>query len=250
MISSKRDIEKTTKKNKEYNSFLDHLTIKVLSISLFLSLGSLLFFSLFEDYKLMFGVIPREISGMLGVITGPWIHGDFAHWLVNSVSFSIGFIALRFFYPDLSFRILFWGYFATGIWLWVVGRPASHIGASGIVYMLFSFLFFKAFTEKDYRALVLPLLVLILFSGFFYGIIPGEVHISWEGHLMGFLAGLFLAIYFRKQKSIHWVASGTVNQDHTNEQGWEEPKEEEESKHMHHTGASIEFTVEFKENKD
>ena len=89
----------------------------------------------------------------------------------------------------------------TGFWVWIAARDAYHIGASGLVYGLISFLLFSGFLRRDAKTLAVSFAVLILYgSNMVYGLLPTNTEVSWESHLLGAVAGLFCAIYFRSQK--------------------------------------------------
>ncbi|MDP3353131.1 MAG: rhomboid family intramembrane serine protease, partial [Flavobacteriaceae bacterium] len=89
------------------------------------------------------GVYPRTLSGFKGVFFSPFIHANAQHLFNNSIPLLVLLLALGYFYRPIAFKILFFGWIGTGILTWVVARPSFHIGASGIVYMLVSFIFFS-----------------------------------------------------------------------------------------------------------
>lgn len=107
--------------------------------------------------------------------------------------------ALFYFYRPVAIKTLFWIYIMSGFWLWISGRPSFHIGASGIIYGLTAFLFFSGFFRREKKVSALSLLVIFLYGSMWWGIFPVKEGVSWEGHLWGALAGLILAIIFRKQ---------------------------------------------------
>lgn len=146
-----------------------------------------------------FGVLPRTFEGMLGVITSPFIHGDWKHVFNNSVPLLVLGTSLRYFYKDISKEVFLWSWLMSGLWLWSIGRPNFHIGASGIVYALASFLFFSGLIRKHTRLMALSFVVVFLYGSMIWGIFPIKEHISWEGHLSGALAGVILAWWFRNE---------------------------------------------------
>lgn len=101
--------------------------------------------------------------------------------------------ALFYFYRRVSWNVLLVGYIATGILTWIIGRESYHIGASGIIYMLTSFIFFKGIITRYYRLIALSLIIVFLYGGMMWYLFPIEEGISWEGHLSGFLVGMILA---------------------------------------------------------
>lgn len=145
----------------------------------------------------VFGIHPRTIEGTFGIITAPLIHGDLMHLISNSFPLILLGTGIFYFYNKIAVEVFFWIYFMTGFWVWVMARDAYHIGASGIVYGLVAFLFFSGLFRKDTRSIAIALIVIFLYGGMFYGIIPSDPRISWESHLMGSFTGIFCAFYFR-----------------------------------------------------
>ena len=87
------------------------------------------------------GVLPRKFSGLQGILFSPFIHQDFTHLFNNTYPLIILGGMLFYFYKKLGLQIFLWLFFIAGIWLWAIGRPNFHIGASGVVYALASFIF-------------------------------------------------------------------------------------------------------------
>lgn len=153
------------------------------------------------------GVRPREISGLLGIITAPFFHStyningeiDVSHILNNSIPFLLLGTMLFMYFKDLSYQIFIWLFIGTGVWLWSFGRPYNHIGASGIVYALFGFIMTSGFLRKNKNLLSLSMLTVFLYGSMIWGIFPNDPNISWEGHLSGLAIGIVLAVYFRKR---------------------------------------------------
>ena len=145
-----------------------------------------------------FGVYPLHLKGLLGIITSPFIHSDFNHLISNSVPFFILMAALIYFYRRISYRIFFQLYIFAGIFLWIFGREVWHIGASGVVYALAAFHLISGIIRNDVRLLTLSIVVVFLYGGLIWGLLPIDPTISWEGHLWGALSGVFLAFYYRK----------------------------------------------------
>lgn len=164
-----------------------------------------------------YGILPLHIEGLKGIFLSPFIHGSYDHLISNSVPFLILAFALFYFYRYLAYRILFLIYLLSGICVWFGGRESYHIGASGIVYGLASFLFFSGVLRKDANLLTIGIIVIFLYGSMFWGIFPLKPEISWESHLWGALSGLILAWYYRHQGPVRHKAS------------WEnEPDEEDE----------------------
>ena len=146
-----------------------------------------------------FGVFPRKVSGLLGVFTYPFIHSDWKHLTNNSSAILVLGTMLYYFYRPVASKTLLWVYLMSGVWLWIGGRPNFHIGASGIVYALFGFLFFSGLLRRHLKLMALSMLVVFLYGSLVWGIFPVDHQISYEGHLFGLLAGIVVAIVYRNQ---------------------------------------------------
>ncbi|MBP6680470.1 MAG: rhomboid family intramembrane serine protease [Saprospiraceae bacterium] len=145
------------------------------------------------------GVFPREVDGLPGILTGPLIHGSWEHLFSNSVSFIMLGAVLFWFYPRIALRSIIWLYLLSGFGIWISGQPFSyHIGASGIVYGMVSLVFWSGVFRRNVKSIVLALIILVMYAGFFEGIVPGKEGISWEGHLSGAIAGILLAFVYRR----------------------------------------------------
>jgi len=151
-----------------------------------------------------YGILPRQIQGLPGILLTPFLHLNFSHLIANSLSLIIlGTILIGLEKQraiTISLEIIIIGGFGT----WLIGRPdAVHIGASGLIYGMMSYLFFIGIFIRSIKTVIVSIAVFILYGGALWGIIPTDAHISWESHLCGFLAGILLArIYARKTKSL------------------------------------------------
>jgi membrane associated rhomboid family serine protease len=144
------------------------------------------------------GLLPRNLVGLLGIITSPLIHADFSHLISNTIPLIIlGWIIFSF-YPKLSYLLFVFIYLLTGLLVWIFARQVYHIGASGIVYGFVSFLFFSGIFRRDNTSIALALVITFLYGGLVWGMIPGWKGISWESHLFGAITGLLAAYMFRK----------------------------------------------------
>lgn len=155
-------------------------------------------YSYFFDVKLShFGIYPRSKNGLLGIVTGVFVHGDWKHLFNNSLPILVLGTALFHFYKNLAKKVGLYSILYSGLLLWLGGRPSFHIGASGLVYALASFLFFSGFIRKHHNLMALSMFVVFIYGGMVWGIFPSQERISWEGHLFGALNGLFWALFFK-----------------------------------------------------
>ncbi len=146
-----------------------------------------------------FGVYPRTLKGLGGIICSPFIHDSLEHLYNNTIPVAILLAALFYFYRTVSMKVLLLGLVLTGGITWIIARPSYHIGASGIIYLLASFIFFKGVFTKHYRLVALSLGVVFIYGSLLWYIFPVEDGISWEGHLGGFISGLILAFLIRAE---------------------------------------------------
>lgn len=146
-----------------------------------------------------FGIFPKTLSGLRGVLLSPFIHGSVEHLYNNTIPLAILTAALFYFYRNNALKVLFLGILASGLITWIIGRPSYHIGASGVIYLLASFIFFKGIFTKYYRLIALSLVVVFIYGSMLWYIFPIKDGISWEGHLGGFVTGLALALLVRSK---------------------------------------------------
>ena len=144
------------------------------------------------------GIYPKHIEGSIGIITAPMVHGDLDHLTSNSVPLLILATAVLYSYREIAWKVFILVYFLTGFWVWVSAREVHHIGASGIVYGLAAFLLFSGILRKDRASIAWALVVVFLYGGMVWGILPLDNGVSWESHLFGGLAGTLCAFYYRK----------------------------------------------------
>jgi membrane associated rhomboid family serine protease len=153
-----------------------------------------------------FGVLPRTLVGLRGIFLMPFIHSDTSHLFNNSIPLFVLLSSLFFFYKEVAYKVLLIGGFFAGCLTWLIARESFHIGASGIVYLLFSFVFFSGIIKKHFRLVALSLIIIFLYGSMIWYVFPVKEGVSWEGHLSGFLVGLIFAIIFRNK--------GIVKEEH------------------------------------
>lgn len=143
------------------------------------------------------GIYPLKAKGLIGIITAPLIHSDIEHLIANSIPILILGTGLFYFYNKIAYKVFFLSYFIANIWIWFGARQAYHIGASGLVYSFAAFLFFSGIIRKNVKLVAISLLVVFLYGSMIWGVLPIQPHISWESHLLGAIAGMMLAIYYK-----------------------------------------------------
>jgi membrane associated rhomboid family serine protease len=167
----------------------------------------ILLFEMISGYKLNFlGVIPGQIEGLIGVLFSPLIHAGPEHLMSNTSPLLVLGAACFYFFPQVAWRVIIMIYILSGLGVWIfegifsdAGEVAVHIGASGIVYGLAFFTFFGGVFSKDKHMLALSLLVVFIYGGMVWGLLPIQEKVSWQSHLFGALTGLVCAIIFRKK---------------------------------------------------
>jgi len=144
------------------------------------------------------GIYPRTFSGLQGVVFSPFIHSDLNHLYNNSMPLLVLLAALQFFYAKQSYAVIGYGILFSGILTWLIGRSNYHIGASGLIYVLVAFIFFKGILTRYYRLVALSLAVIIIYGGMLWYVFPKvDDTISWEGHLAGLISGFVLSFVYK-----------------------------------------------------
>ena len=140
------------------------------------------------------GIRPRNILGLQGIVFAPFLHGSWRHLISNT--FPLVILSWLIMARDRSewIAVTVLTAIASGVGTWLFGGAATvHIGASGVVFGYFGFLVARAYFERSMGSIAISLLVLALFGGMIWGILPVRVGISWEGHLFGLLGGIATA---------------------------------------------------------
>jgi membrane associated rhomboid family serine protease len=151
-----------------------------------------------RDYLQLYqyGVYPRTLSGLRGVVFSPFIHGGLRHLYNNSIAIFVLLLMLQYFYKKQVWQVIGWGILLSGLGTWLIARPSYHIGASGLIYVLVSFMFFKGIQSRHFRLVALSLVIVVLYGSMVWYMFPDtEDGISWEGHLSGFATGLLLTLF-------------------------------------------------------
>ena len=145
---------------------------------------------------------PLEAIGLPGILTMPFLHGDWEHLIANTPPLIVMIGGLFLFHNRGGWPIILYLYIISGLLTWFMGRNSTHIGASGLVYALAAFHFVSGVIKKETRQLAFALLVTFLYGGFVWAFFPTlymGTSISWEGHLSGLLTGIIIALYFRNE---------------------------------------------------
>ncbi|WP_430467566.1 rhomboid family intramembrane serine protease [Winogradskyella ouciana] len=152
------------------------------------------------DYGIKsFGIRPQKLEGLIGIFTSPFLHGDIDHLYNNSIPLLVLSLALFYFYNKIAWKVILYGILLSGFLTWIIGSSGNHIGSSGLIYVLVSFIFFKGIFAKHYRLIALSLMVIFLYGSMIWYVFPIKEGMSWEGHLGGLITGLLFAVIFRKE---------------------------------------------------
>lgn len=174
-----------------------------------------------------FGLRPGSVTGLVGLVTAPLLHGSAQHIFSNSLPLVISLTAMLFLYPNSSIRAIPVIWLGSGMLAWIIGRPSFHYGASGLVYGLLAYVFVSGVIRRDMRSIAVSLMVWFLYGTMVWGVLPIRPHMSWELHLGGAVMGVLTAFIFR-----NWDRPPMVRYD------WEEddtvpdwyPEEDESGK--------------------
>ena len=146
------------------------------------------------------GVMPRDPESLIGIFTSPFLHGKWDHIISNSLPFFVLSAILFLVYNKVSYKVFLAIYVLTGFAVWLLARGGSyHIGASGLVYGLFGFVFFSGIFRGDIKSIGVALAVGFFYGGMVWGVLPNQPGISWESHLLGGMLGAGLAFLFRNE---------------------------------------------------
>ena len=171
----------------------------------------------FQISLVRYGVFPQTIDGLKGILFSPFIHKDFTHLINNSYPILILGGMLFAIYRKIATQLFVWLFFIAGFWLWIIGRPSFHIGASGFIYALASFLLVSGIIRKNPRLTAVSMLVIFLYGSMIWGLLPTKEPISWEGHLSGFISGILVAIFYRnegpKPKKYQWEIDEEIEEE-------------------------------------
>ena len=158
-----------------------------------------LFDQLLQLGLIRYGLRPREVIGLLGLVTTPLLHYNLAHIGSNTLPLLVGGTMLLFLYPNAALRVLPALFFGSSMLAWLFARSRVHIGASGVIYGRLAFVFVSGVIRRDFRSIGAALLVWFLYGSMLWGVLPLGPNMSWELHASGLLIGVAAALRFR-----HW----------------------------------------------
>lgn len=145
-----------------------------------------------------FGVRPRQFAGLPGILLAPLLHGGPVHLIANSLPLLVLGTGMLYLYPNSALTVLPAVYLGPGIAVWLFAGGSVHVGSSGLVYGLASYVFVAGVLRLDRRAIAASLLVSFLYGSLVWGVLPIQPGVSWQTHLAAALIGLALAIALRR----------------------------------------------------
>jgi len=144
------------------------------------------------------GILPRTAYGLIGIFTAPMIHGNSVHIISNTIPLLFLGWTLFYFYESKARQVFIICYFGTNILVWFFARPSLHIGASGLIYGIAMFLISYGIFKRDFKSLIISIVVMFFYGSMVYGILPYQPGISWESHLFGAIVGVFTALFIKQ----------------------------------------------------
>lgn len=142
------------------------------------------------------GVYPQEIAGLTGVLFAPFIHGSFEHLAGNTLALLVLGTVLLYGYPRSRYYAIAAIWLVSGLGVWLLGREAWHVGASGLTHGMFFYLLLSSILRRDKRSVALMMIAFFMYGGMVMTIFPREEHISFEYHLFGAVTGAVCALLF------------------------------------------------------
>lgn len=148
-----------------------------------------------------YGIRPRSIIGLRGILFAPFLHGGLGHVLANTIPFlTFGWLIMLRETSDF-FVVTAVTMLTSGLGVWLIGSPYTiHIGASGLIFGYFGFLLLRGYFERSFSAILFSLIVGLLYGSLIWGVLPLQLGISWQGHLFGFLGGALAARLLARRK--------------------------------------------------
>ncbi|PID86154.1 MAG: rhomboid family intramembrane serine protease [Chloroflexi bacterium] len=136
------------------------------------------------------GIHPRTVDGLQGILFAPILHSNFSHLMANTIPLLVlGWFVLLHGFRTFSIVTIIVT-IISGLGTWLIGPANSvHIGASGLIFGYFGYLLLNSWFERSPASILWAVLVLLLYGGLIWGVLPQGNGISWQGHLFGFIGG-------------------------------------------------------------
>jgi len=164
------------------------------------AIGAVFVLNLFMPVDLRFyGLRPRQLEGLRGILFMPFLHGNLTHLIANSGTLLVLLAAALSFSRKLTFIALMVITFIGGGLVWLFGGPNTvHIGASGIIFGLIGFLMFIGIFRREWKALFFSIVIFLFYGGALLSLVTYMPGVSWTGHFFGFLSGILAAWWLRQ----------------------------------------------------
>lgn len=148
-----------------------------------------------------FGIVPRNIDGLDGILFAPLLHANFSHLISNAIPLAVlCFLVAMEGWRQLVTVIAF-AWLGSGIVVWLVGG-GNTIGASGIVFGLFGYLLTRGIYTKNWRHWLLAAVLFLIYGSILWGLTPlAGPGISWQGHAAGFASGVLAALFLSRRRT-------------------------------------------------
>lgn len=179
--------------------FKDQVTI-LLGLTAILWLVEIVDYFILQSYSLnRYGIVPRNLIGLRGILFAPFLHGNFPHLIANTIPFlTLGWLVMLQQTSDF-WRVTAMTMLVGGFGVWFIGRPGSvHIGASILIFGYLGFLLFRGYFQRNAPSIALSIIVAIFYGSLIFGVLPTRAGVSWEGHLFGFIGGVIAAYQIAK----------------------------------------------------
>lgn len=148
-----------------------------------------------------FGILPRHLEGLWGILWAPLVHGNWGHVFANSVPLFVLGVTLLYGYPQVAWRVVAGIWLGSGLGVWLFARASYHLGASGLTHGLMFFIFVSGILRRDRSSIALAMIVFFLYGGMVWTIFPQKPEISFESHFFGAVMGVALAFLLGRQEA-------------------------------------------------
>jgi membrane associated rhomboid family serine protease len=150
----------------------------------------------------VYGIFPREMIGLRGILFAPFLHANLSHLISNTIPFLVlGWFVMLQETSDF-FIVTAITMFVSGLGVWMFGATGLHVGASGVIFGYLGFLLARGYFQRNFPSILLSIIVGIFYGGAIWGVLPIRQGVSWEGHLFGFVGGVLAASFLAKEKTV------------------------------------------------